>query len=86
MLIHACSYVHMCALPHRYDEDSGDLVLLGAKYRTREDNRRWCLEALHLMLHEAHRLQGSLGAQGAAAQTEFLLERPGVASLLHGRA
>jgi hypothetical protein len=29
------------------------------RFATREDNRRWCVEAIHRLLHEANRLDPS---------------------------
>lgn len=38
----------------RYCPSTDDLTLTCTRHPTREENRRWCLERLHLMAAEAH--------------------------------
>ena len=61
--------------PARYDPASGDLRLACDRFPTREENRRWCLQALHRLLGEANRADPSPGfllARGGAAASPFL--------------
>ena len=62
---------------HRYDPATGDIKLACTRFPTREENRRWCLGALHRLVTEANRaapsagfalahLQDSSGAAGSA--------------------
>lgn len=57
---------HADRTPDRYDPTTGDLKLVCARFPAREDNRRWCLAALHRLLVEANRAHPSPG---------FLLDR-----------
>ncbi|GBF98913.1 hypothetical protein Rsub_11705 [Raphidocelis subcapitata] len=43
----------------RYDPATGDIRLVCDRFPTREENRRWCLEALHRLLAEANRVAPS---------------------------
>jgi hypothetical protein len=45
--------------PRRYDPATGDIRLVCDRFPTREENRRWCLEALHRLLAEANRVAPS---------------------------
>ncbi len=42
-----------------YDPRTGDIRLVCNRFPSREDNRRWCAEALHRLVHEANRLAPS---------------------------
>ena len=44
---------------HRYDPITGDIKLVCNRYPTREENRRWCLDALHRLVAEANRVDPS---------------------------
>jgi hypothetical protein len=81
---------HPCV--RRYDQGTGELVLIGERYPNREENRRWCLERLHLLLAEAHRFQAAAAGEASGGsdvvlgsgglEPGFLLSRQGVVSLL----
>ena len=45
----------------RYDPRTGDIRLVCDRFPTREENRRWCLEALHRLVDEANRAAPSPG-------------------------
>ena len=43
----------------RYDRATGDIKLTCDRFPTREENRRWCLEALHRLVAEGNRVDPS---------------------------
>lgn len=71
--------------PRRYDPSSGDLVILGTRYPSREENRRWCMERLHALLLHTHSVFPSTPAPaamtGVSSNGGFALTGPHVLRL-----
>ncbi|KAF5832423.1 hypothetical protein DUNSADRAFT_11669 [Dunaliella salina] len=50
----AVEYMKLVAGRSRYDPMTDDLTLVCSTHPTREENRRWCLERVHILAAEAH--------------------------------
>ncbi len=59
----------------RYNPDTGEIRIVCDRFPSREENRRWCLEALHRLLDEGNRRHPSAGfllaQEGPAGKSAF---------------
>ena len=61
-----------CCTCARFDSRTGEVVLRCESYPTREENRRWCLERLHLVLQAAQQRHPSPAFLFARVPSPFL--------------
>ena len=75
---HSCPVHHIHTFFHftcRFDATTKEIVLQADRYLSREENRRLCLEQLHLLIREGQaRVGGSLPTQGGVLSDSLFLE------------
>ncbi|GAX79599.1 hypothetical protein CEUSTIGMA_g7040.t1 [Chlamydomonas eustigma] len=70
----ALSHILQICGPERFESSTGDIVLRADRYPSREENRRLCLEQLHLLLKEGQAKESSVDFLFSKQRSSYLSE------------